>query len=313
MRHLKFVRSCSRIMAILLTVSAVVAVPSTSATAADNCPSYNLATIFQEEFYPGVKWNNTQGPRQISWTTNVTTVNGNPISRPFTPAELGWLREAISSWDMALDTISFREESSKFADIEIGLTAIQNSGYWTVKQFDGFRSSGSIQISTSTKLTSQRGGFIEVAQSELGNLLGLGDITIKTDYDSVMKDPDIAPFGSVPLADMDIDMMRQFYGESTCRSSWSTELKQAKADAVVRAEAEAKAKAEAEAKAKAEAEAEAIAREKALQEALEQAKRDEIANLKLRARTIAICSNGKLVRKVVAQKPKCPRGFKRIA
>lgn len=290
----------------------VIAVPSANPVSAETCKTYDLASIFKEEFFPGVKWDNSGGNRVITWTTNITKIRNTPISRAMSGDELGWLREAFGSWDMALDTVAFKEVSAN-ADIEVGLTAIQNSGFWNVSQIAGARYGGSIQISTSTSLTKKREGFIEVAQSEIGNLLGLGDIIGKSDLDSVMADPDVAPFGLIPLADVDIDMMRQFYGESTCHSSWSAELKQAKADAIVKAEAEAKAKAEAEAKAAADAVAAAAQREKDLQAALAQAAADEKALLARTAKTFILCSKNKQVRKVVGKKAKCPSGFKRIA
>lgn len=293
-------------------IASTVAFP-TSTTAAEACPTNNLAATFQEEFYPGLKWDNTNPVREITWTTNVSSIKGNPITRVFSDEERTWLRDAIASWDIALDTVNFKEVTTTSADIEIGLTSIQNSGYWTVSQLNSFRIAGTIQISTATSFTKKRAGFIEVAQSELGNLMGLGDITAKVDYDSVMKDPDTEPYGSIPLADVDIDMMRQFYGESTCHSDWSDALKKAKADAIVQAAADAKAKAEAAAKAEADAKAEAAAREIALQAALDQAKKDELANLKRNAKAIALCSKGKKIVKVVAPKTKCPTGYKRIA
>ena len=71
----------------------------------------------------------------------------------------------------------------------------------------------------------------------------------------------------------------------------------AAAEAKAKAEAEAKAKAEAEAKAKAEAEAKA------------KAEADAKASIS-KKRTIT-CVKGKLIKKVIAANPKCPRGYKR--
>jgi membrane protein involved in colicin uptake len=65
------------------------------------------------------------------------------------------------------------------------------------------------------------------------------------------------------------------------------------AEALVKAEAEAKAKAEAEAKAKAEAEAKAK------------------AEAAMKKKSTIICTKGKLVKKVTAVIPKCPKGYKK--
>lgn len=287
----------------LLLALPLAVIPASTAQA-DTCPTYNLDSIFGDEFYPWLKWDNSSGNLVITWSTNATVVYNSPVTRPFNAQEMGWLREAFKSWDDALSTISFQETDSPNAQVIVGLTAIQNSGYWHLTPVNNMRVSGTIQISSSTDFTSIRGGFIEVAQSEIGNLLGLGDITDGRDVDSVMKDPDTAPFGSVPLADLDIDLMRQFYGESTCHADWPAELKAAKAsvsaEAQAKIDAETKAKQEEAAKAKADAEA--------------KAKADAAAKAKAAAAKRSIlCAKGRTVKKVTAVKPVCPKGFRKIA
>ncbi len=79
----------------------------------------------------------------------------------------------------------------------------------------------------------------------------------------------------------------------------------AEADAKAKAEADVKAKAEAEAKAKAEADAKA----KAEAEAKVKAEADAKAALS-KKRTIT-CAKGKLIKKVTAVNPKCPKGYKK--
>ncbi len=81
-------------------------------------------------------------------------------------------------------------------------------------------------------------------------------------------------------------------------------------------EAEAKAKAEAEAKAKVEAEAKAKTEEeaKAKAEAEAKAKAEAEAKAKLEAlkkESTITCIKGKLIKKVSAVKPKCPKGYKK--
>jgi hypothetical protein len=97
----------------------------------------------------------------------------------------------------------------------------------------------------------------------------------------------------------------------------ATELKaKQEAEAKAKAEAEAKAKAEAEAKAKAEAEAKAKAEAeaKANAEAEAKAKAEAEAKAKLEAskkKSTITCVKGKLIKKVTAVNPKCPKRYKK--
>jgi hypothetical protein len=86
----------------------------------------------------------------------------------------------------------------------------------------------------------------------------------------------------------------------------AAELK-AKQEAEVKAAAEIKAKQDSEAKAKQEAEAKAAAELKAKQEAVAKAAAGKASSLK---KTTIICIKGKLIKKVSAVKPKCPKGYK---
>lgn len=273
---------------------------------AETCPSYDLGSIFDEEFFPDIKWDTSIKPTTLTWSTNVTAIKDIQISRPFSADELTWLQISFDAWDMALETITFeRVTDSSKANIVIGLTPLQNNGFWTVEIREKVRISGTIRISSTTPIILTREGFIEVAQSEIGNLLGLGDIQKKMEGDSVMLDPDLPPFGEPVLNDFDIALVRQFYGESTCKSAWPTQLIEAKQDwanAKAMAVTAAQTKADAEAKAKAQAEADAQAKARAEAEAKVRAE--------LNKRRTITCIKGAKKVKVTAVNPKCPRGFK---
>lgn len=310
--------------AILIAISSLFVV-NTPAASAEDCPSYDLSKLFFEEYYGATKWDNSSAPRTLTWTTEVSSVEGLPITRKFTEQESTWLQESFDSWDVALDSINFvRQSDTSTALIQVGFVSINDNGFWTIRQRGDFRVSGTIQISSASPFITTRNGFIEAAQSEIGNLLGLGDIAGDVDVDSVMKDPDTSPYGSIPLSDYDIDLIRQFYGESTCHSSWSQALKDDKAKAVLAIAAEKKAAAEAliraaaEAQAKLDAEVQAAAEAKAALEektriAEEKLYRAEIAALKasLKKKTTITCVKGKLIKKVTAVKPTCPSGYKK--
>jgi hypothetical protein len=301
---------------------------------AEECPKNDLTKIFFEEYYGDVKWDNRVSPKEITWSTEVSSVNSAVVARKFTDAESGWLQESFDSWDIALDTISFKRVTDGLsAKIQVGLVAINNNGYWVVEQRGNYRETGAIQLSTISPFLTTRNGFIEAAQSEIGNLLGLGDIAESAALDSVLKDPDTAPYGSIPLSDFDIDLIRQFYGESTCHSTWSQSLRDSKAAAEAaliaqKAAAEAaliaqKAAAEAalakaaeEAQAKLDAESREALTKLALEvemarRAEEKTARAEIATFKasLKSKKTITCVKGKILKKVTAAAPKCPAGY----
>lgn len=300
-------------------------VPMATESSADTCPINDLSPLFFEEYFPGIKWDNSSGNREITWTTNVTKVNFKDIEREFTAEEEGWLELSFTSWDLALDTVSFKRVSDPAtAEIKVGYVSINNSGYWTVDLDNNFRVTGTIEISSVPDFIKTKEGFIEAAQSEIGNILGLGDIPGTSTLDSVMKDPDSAPFGVIPLSDIDIDLMRQYYGESTCHDSWSPALKAAKAEALAlatKAAAEAKAIADNEAAdAAAKALADKAAADKAAADAAAKALADKVA-ADAAAKTLAekaavtkkktiTCIKGKVIKKVTAIKPVCPKGYK---
>lgn len=282
--------------------------PASPISNAETCPTYDLSKVFDEEFFPDVKWDNSSRPRVITWSPNAQVIKDTPIARAFRADELELLQISFDAWDVALDSINFQKfDDPARADVIIGITPLQNNGFWTVETSEKVRKSGTIRISSTTPIILTREGFIEIAQSEIGNLLGLGDIQHSIDGDSVMLDPDLPPFGEEALNDFDIALIRQFYGESTCKSQWPAALIKSKENwQAKKAQAliDAQAKADAEAKAKAQAEADAKAKEKAEAEAKARA---ELAGKKI---TIT-CVKGSKIKKVTGVKPVCPKGYKK--
>ena len=294
---------------------------------AEECPKKEFSSLFFEEYYGDIKWDNRVSPKEITWSTEVSAIEGEPITRPLTPSESEWLQLSFDSWDIALETINFkRVTESQGAKVIVGMVSINNNGFWTVEQRGNFRDTGSIKLSTISPFLSTRNGFIEAAQSEIGNLLGLGDILESADVDSVMKDPDTAPYGITLLSDFDIELIRQLYGESTCKSDWPQPLRDSKAaaqaaiDAALAADkaaaAAALAKAAAEAQAKLDAESREAMSKVALEaelarKAQENKDRAELAafSASLKGKKSIACVNGKLVKKVTAVKPVCPKGY----
>jgi hypothetical protein len=264
---------------------------------AEVCPTYNLQSIFFEEYY-GTRWDNRSGSIEINWTLNRTTIRDENIIRPFTESEQLWVRAAFASWDDALSTVSFKEVTNPATpQISIGLVPLNEpgaAGYWNATWFGNWRNNATIKIKESLiasnelslkskapfvdSINFQKNWLIGIVQHELGNVLGLGDIKPDSGIVSIQNDPFSPNATTNPLRESDVGMMRQLYGESTCPSTFTEAYKaaialQAKQEADAKVAAELKAKQEEEAKlaealrVKQEADAKAAAELKAKQEA----------------------------------------------
>jgi hypothetical protein len=303
---------------------------------AETCPIYDFQTLFFEE-YSGTKWDNRNGIRNITWTANASVVNDESVERSFTLEELDWIRSAFQSWDDALDSVKFTEYSqSDGAEIVIGYVALTSAanqpgatGYWNAWWRNGWRYKATIKLKvTNTSWFIVKNQFIHAVQHELGNVLGLGDITPTSQFTSTQEDSWRQPYGAIPLSEFDTGMIRQLYGESTCPSTYPNAS--ARAAAELKAKQEAEAKAAAELKAKQEADAKAAAELKAMQEAEEEARAAEELKAKQEAqaaaalkakqeadakaaaakKTTITCLKGKISKKVTGLKPKCPTGYR---
>ena len=266
---------------------------------AEDCPTYIFQSIFYDDYYPGTKWDNRGGIKNITWSANASIIHDESVVRSFTPEELEWVRSAFQSWDEALDSVNFSEISqSTQAEIVIGYVALISAvnqpgatGYWNAWWNNNWRNRATIKLKIgNTSWFSVKNQFIHAVQHELGNVLGLGDILPTNNFASTQEDNWQPPYGPIPLSDYDIGMIRQLYGESTCPSTFPNAAAKAAAELKAKQEAEAAAvKAAAELKAKQEAELKAAA---------------------LKKTTIA-CVKGKLIKKVTAVKPMCPAGYKK--
>jgi hypothetical protein len=311
---------------------------------AEDCPTYNFQSIFYDDYYPGIKWDNRGGIKNITWSANASVIHDESVVRSFSPEELEWVRSAFQSWDEALDSVKFSETTqSTQAEIVIGYVALTSAvnqpgatGYWNAWWNNNWRNRATIKLKVgNTSWFSVKNQFIHAVQHELGNVLGLGDILPTNNFASTQEDSWQPPYGPIPLGDYDIGMIRQLYGESTCPSTFpnsaakaSAELKAkqeaeeaaAKAAVELKARQEAELKAAAELKAKQEAEeaaAKAVAEQKAKQEAEAiaaadlKAKQEASAKAATLKKTTIVCVKGKSTKKVTAIKPKCPSGYKK--
>ena len=249
-------------------------VPSQQAQA-EVCPIYNFQSIFYDDYYPGTKWDNRSGIRNITWSASASVIYDESVTRSFTAEELEWIRSAFQSWDDALDSVKFIEiPQTAQAEIIIGYVALTSAanqpgatGYWNAWWNNNWRNRATIKLKVgSTTWFSVKSQFIHAVQHELGNVLGLGDILPTSQIASTQEDYWQPPYGPIPLSDYDTGMMRQLYGESTCPSTFPNAAAKAAAELKAKQEAEAAAAAKAAAELKAKLEAEAAAAAKAAAE-----------------------------------------------
>ena len=194
-----------------------------SAMAAAPCPTYDLASLFYDDYY-GTVWTAPGTSRTLRWTPFAATVHTEAVTRPFSEAELALVREAFAAWDAALDSIVLEEVAGGApAEITIGLTPIAEmgtsvDGYWNGWWGgDRIRSRAAIRMRSSSGFLAAGGaGFKHGVMHELGNVLGMGDIRPRDDIESTQEDPWQQPYGPAALSAFDRAVIRQMYGESTC-------------------------------------------------------------------------------------------------
>ena len=291
-----------------MTLSLVFLPAINSASAQENCRTFNFREVFNFGYNPEFPtWTSPGVKRVITWVALDTgELNGKKIQRSIGTQHQGWLREAFQSWDEALDTISFQEVNvGNDADIKIGWTQVSQLDYeslFEVKTAQPTRSSASIELKTGSAFLIFRENFIQVVQSDIGHILGMGYITPTPNVVSVMEWPFQAPYGQIPLGEFDVGLIRAIYSESTCPSTFSPviqskirEIEDAKTLALAKLVAEAKAVADAKA---AETKAAAI-KAAAAKVAAEKAK--------LAASKKIVCKKGSQVKSFVASK--CPPGW----
>lgn len=218
-----------KIIILILSISFII-IP-TKSNALENCPTYNLSSIFYEDYYPGTKWN----AKEISWSANSLQIDGVAVIRKFSDDEIDSIRIGIKSWDDALDSISFKEVDSS-ANINIGLINLSSwlAGYW-YSNWDAnlHRQSGYIKINPNNIFFKSKKSFIHTIQHEIGNILGLGDIRPDEKITSVLEDPFQDFYGTPTLSDFDTAIIKQLYGESTCYNSFIKNKEEKKEDVVV--------------------------------------------------------------------------------
>lgn len=185
------------------------------------CKTYNFNKLFYSDYSETI-WVNPGEQRTITWTVNANKIHKEKITRKMKAKEVAWTREAISSWDDALSSITFLETDAEEADLVIGLVKLNKPravGFWNAWWVDDVRYKATIRIKSSSDFVKNKNGFIHIMQHEVGNVLGLGDIKPRNSIRSVQEDPLPYAYKTSKLSKFDRDIIQQLYGERVCTAS----------------------------------------------------------------------------------------------
>ena len=179
--------------------------------------AYNFDDIFYDDWY-NLRWGEYLQHTTVTWSTVTDTLAvpqvGNVQAYSISEQTDQSIRAAIQTWDLALNDKFFREtELGNDADITIALVADVpggNDGYWNATWNNGIINKATIQIDKDIEGTP---GLLTTMMHEVGNVLGLGDITPSDSIRSLQEDPFPEDFTGYGLWADDLAIIRQHYGE----------------------------------------------------------------------------------------------------
>ena len=180
---------------------------------------YNFDDLFVSDFF-GLKWTETD-QKVIHWRveTNILEV---PASQPYLIKALPILsetkfqyKEAFKLWDENLELLSFVETYDiDKTDIAIAVVPeLPNNafGVWNATFEDKLFQKATVQFQEDII---DQPFFFTVLLHEIGNVIGLGDISPRSDIRSVQEDPFPELFTGKALWSDDIAMVDQLYAQN---------------------------------------------------------------------------------------------------
>ena len=170
--------------------------------------------LFFEDYF-AVRWNK----ENITWRfaeEQLTTAYSEKEYSLIKPSgkSITYAKKAFQVWDDAVNSINFKQsENSDNADITIGIVDNipgRNFGFWE----SVWNENNEITYSTII-IEDNLGGatFLTTIMHEIGNVLGLGDISPRQDIRSIQEDPFQEDFVGSSLWEFDVQMIKQLYGE----------------------------------------------------------------------------------------------------
>ena len=170
--------------------------------------------LFFEDYF-AVRWNK----ENITWRfaeEQLTTAYSEKEYSLIKPSKssITYTKKAFQVWDDAVNSINFKQsENSDNADITIGIVDNipgRNFGFWE----SVWNENNEITYSTII-IEDNLGGatFLTTIMHEIGNVLGLGDISPRQDIRSIQEDPFQEDFVGSSLWEFDVQMIKQIYDE----------------------------------------------------------------------------------------------------
>lgn len=130
------------------------------------------------------------------------------------------IEKAFKLWDNELTSINFERSKGmgNNADLTIGFHKNlpgNNKGYWNAKWGNNLiAKKATIRIEESIINTDFRESFfLTLMLHEIGNVLGLGDISPSNKFKSIQEDPFPEDFSGDKLWNFDVGMIKQLYNE----------------------------------------------------------------------------------------------------
>ena len=170
--------------------------------------------LFFEDYF-GVKWNK----ENITWRFAEERMITAYLEEEYSVIKpsinrINYTKKAFQVWGDAVNSINFKQsENSDNADITIGIVDNvpgRNVGFWesTVNENN--------EITYATIIIENSLGgtdFLTTILHEIGNVLGLGDISPRQDIRSIQEDPFQEDFVGSSLWEFDVQMIKQLYDE----------------------------------------------------------------------------------------------------
>jgi len=152
--------------------------------------------LFFADYSTGSTWVEAGGTKVIYWTDKNPTLSASGtqiVVSSLSGSELDIAKSAFNEWDEVLDSLEFKytTDPSK-AQISIGWsTLISSWGHWYSSWINDIRQVGEIQLNQNLRYTSlvSSTNLKHTLLHEIGNIIGLGDISPDSGIDSVLVDP----------------------------------------------------------------------------------------------------------------------------
>jgi hypothetical protein len=212
-----------------------------NSASAEDCPVIEYSKINFGRT-PTANWKNSEPVRVITWSSNVTFIQPDAVSSPFSETEQGWIEQAFNNFGEVLDSVAFQKvNASSNPDILIGYTLLSRGtiptettgGNFGLVFFSSMLQKGGIALldpklwPKNFTLFRNETTFILAIENEIANLLGVPDVsyTVKQPLVTVYDTSKLQTYGQTKLTDYDAAIVRQVYGESTCSSKYTTDAR----------------------------------------------------------------------------------------